>query len=275
VKFLLLLLPAAFLLLQGPSPGGQDPAPAKKPAKKRLPVPQFIRDAVDHPDRPEGDRRRDADRKPGEVLAFFGIRAGMKVAEMMAGTGYYTELLSRSVGSRGQVYAQNNRFVLSRFADKPLTARLKNPELGNVVRLDRELEDPGLPEGLDAVLMIRFYHDTFWQKTDRRKMNRAIFKALKPGGIFGIVDHQAEAGSGDRDVLRLHRVDEALVRRELLAAGFVLDAESEVLKNPDDPRDFNIFADGAKNRDKTDRFVLRFRKPAASPAPDRPATKGS
>jgi len=268
MKFLLLLLPFVLLLQERPASGGKTPAGDQDPAKKMLPVPPWIREAVAAPGRPEGDRHRDTDRRPGEVLAFFGIRPGMKVAEMMAGTGYYTDLLARAVGSLGRVYAQNNAFVLARFADKPLTARLKDPALANVVRLDRELEDPGLPEGLDAVLMIRFYHDTYWQKTDRKKMNRAIFQALKPGGIFGVVDHQAEAGSGDRDVLRLHRVDEALVKREILAAGFVLDAESDVLKNPDDPRDFNIFADGAKNRDKTDRFVLRFRKPVPG-APER------
>ncbi|MFQ5748939.1 MAG: class I SAM-dependent methyltransferase [Planctomycetota bacterium] len=268
MKFLLLVLPFVLLLQDRPASSGKPPAGEQGPGKKRLPVPPWIRDAVAGPGRPEGDRRRDADRRPGEVLAFFGIRPEMKVAEMMAGTGYYAELLARTVGPQGRVYAQNNSFVLSRFADKPLTARLKDPTLSNVVRLDRELEDPGLPEGLDAVLMIRFYHDTYWQKTDRKKMNRAIFRALKPGGVFGVVDHQAEAGSGDRDVLRLHRVDEAMVEREILAAGFVLDAESDVLKNPDDPRDFNIFADGAKNRDRTDRFVLRFRKPVP-PAPPR------
>ena len=222
-------------------------------------IPDHIHAAVDAPDRPEADRARDADRKPGEVLTFFGIEPGDQAVDLMGGAGYYTELLSRVVGGEGVVYAQNNAFVLTRFADKPLTERLKNPDLANVRRLDRELDDPGLPDGLDAVIMILFYHDTYWQGVDREKMNAAIFKALKPGGIFGIVDHHAEAGSGSRDVKTIHRMDEGLVRGELLAAGFELAAESDILRHPEDPRSENVFSPNI--RGKTDRFVLKFRKP--------------
>lgn len=233
--------------------------------EKSAPLPAHLTGAVDEPSRAADRRARDRTRKPAEVLHFFGIQPGMKVAELMAGTGYYAQILSHAVGQDGKVYAQNNEFVLKRFADKPLTKLLKDPKLANIVRLDRELEDPGLPqEKLDAVLMIRFYHDTYWQKTDRVKMNKAVFAALKPGGVYGIVDHHAEKGSKDRDVLSLHRVDAEMVKTEILAAGFVLEASSDVLRNPDDTLDWNIFADNAKNRDNTDRFVFRFRKPAKS-----------
>ena len=109
--------------------------------------------------------------------------------------------------------------------------------------------------------MVLFYHDTYWQGVDRTKMNKAVFDALAPGGIFGIVDHVAEAGSGDRDVSSLHRVDPELVKKELLAAGFVLDGESSILHNPEDRHDYNVFRDVRTNRDQTDRFVYRFRKP--------------
>jgi predicted methyltransferase len=224
-------------------------------------VPDAIAAAVAHSDRSEGDRRRDADRRPGEVLAFFGVEPGQRVAEIMASTGYYTELLSRVVGPEGHVYAQNNRFVLERFAEMPLSERLARPGLENVTRLDREIEDPGLPEGLDGIFLIRFYHDFYWMEADRAALNRAVFAALRPGGVYGVVDHHAEAGSGARDVETLHRVDAEMVKQEILSAGFVFEAESDALRHPEDKRDWNIFADNAARRDRTDRFVYRFRKP--------------
>ena len=130
-----------------------------------------------------------------------------------------------------------------------------------------------MPQGLDAVLLIRFYHDLYWMPgpdgemgtTDRAAVNRQVFESLAPGGIYGIVDHHAEAGSRDRDAVDprggLHRVDRELVIEEILAAGFVLERESDVLANADDTRDWNIFVDDGTRRDKTERFVLRFRKP--------------
>jgi predicted methyltransferase len=217
--------------------------------------------AVAHPDRPTEDRERDPERRPADVLAFFGVGPDMTVADLMTGRGYYAELLARVVGPRGVVYAQNNAFVVERFADAPLRERLARPGLENVVRLDRELEDPGLPDGqLDVVLMVLFYHDTFWQKVDRAAMNRAIFAALEPGGVFGVVDHHAEAGSGDRDVQTVHRVDAELVKAEIVAAGFELVAQSDLLRHPDDDRTVNVFDPAI--RGKTDRFVYKFRKPA-------------
>jgi hypothetical protein len=128
-----------------------------------------------------------------------------------------------------------------------------------------------LPHNLDAAIFVRFYHDLFWlptpdgDKADRATFLGQVFAALKPGGVFGVIDHHAEAGSGDRDALDpgegLHRIDVELVKKEILAAGFVLDAESDTLSNSEDTRDWNIFSDGGARRDKTDRFVLRFVKP--------------
>ena len=212
--------------------------------------------------RPQADRVRDKGRKPDQVLAFFDIQPGDHVAELMAGKGYYLDILSRVVGKEGKVYGQNSEFVLKRFAEKELSKRLTNPELANVVRINRELDDPGLPKNLDKVLMVLFYHDTYWQGVDRKRMNKAVFDALKPGGYFCVIDHHAAPGSGDRDVSSLHRVDVALVKKELLTAGFVLDGESDILRNPEDTRDYNVFRDVKTNRDQTDRFVLRFRKPS-------------
>ncbi|MDH3628218.1 MAG: SAM-dependent methyltransferase [Acidobacteriota bacterium] len=224
--------------------------------------------------RPKDDLARDADRKPIEVLKFFGIVDGMSVVDLQAAKGYYTELLSSAVGSSGSVIAQNNNFVLTRFAEKPLSqriARLEAAGVHNITRLDAELDELELPAGLDAAVFVRFYHDLYWlptpdgDKNDRAEFLRRVHDALVPGGIFGVIDHHAEAGSGDRDAVDpregLHRVDAELVMAEILAAGFVLDGESDLLSNPDDTRDWNIFADDAINRDKTDRFVWRFIKP--------------
>lgn len=215
-----------------------------------------------HPDRPEADKQRDLDRKPDQVIEFFSIRPGMKVADLMAGGGYYTEILSRYLGPEGTVYAQNNRIARERFADKAMAKRLDGRALDNVVRLDRELEDPGLPEGeLDGVVLGLFYHDSYWMKVDRAAMNQAVFRALKPGGAYGVFDHHAEAGSGDRDVQTLHRVDAEMVRKEILDAGFEWFGKSSVLRNPDEDRTVNVFDPSI--RGKTDRFLFRFRKPVA------------
>jgi predicted methyltransferase len=241
---------------QASAPDPVDPTtPVVDPGAK----PDPIAAAVANTERPEEDRVRDPDRRPGDVLAFFGIAPGMKVVDLAAGAGYYTELLARVVGPTGSVLAQNNAFVLG-FAEKPLTERLARPGLENIERLDSEFDDLQLPGELDAVLMVLFYHDTYWMKTDRAKMNAEVLAALKPGGIFGIVDHHAAAGSGERDVKSLHRVDAAIVKQELLAAGFELAGESQVLRHAEDDRTKNVFDDAL--RGKTDRFVYKFRKPA-------------
>jgi predicted methyltransferase len=229
-------------------------------AQEPAPPADAVAAAVAHPDRPESDRQRDADRKPAEVLRFYGVAPGMKVADLMAGGGYFTELLSRLVGEEGHVYAQNNAVALKRFADAAMTERLKDGRLANVTRLDRELEDPGLPAGeLDAAFLVLFYHDTYWMKVDRPAMNRQVLAALKPGGIYAVIDHHAQAGSGDRDVQRLHRVDAQLVKKEILAAGFELVEESDLLRHPEDDRTRNVFTPGL--RGKTDQFIYKFRKP--------------
>jgi predicted methyltransferase len=227
---------------------------------------QALRAAVDSEERPADDRARDEARKPYEVLRFFDIRPGMHVADLGAGGGYLSEILARAVGAEGRVYVQNSPFVVERFAAKPLGDRLARLSMPHVQRLDTEFDALGLPQGeLDAVLMVLFYHDTFWMpkadggKVDRATMNRAIFDALKPGGVFGVIDHHAQAGSRDRDVQTIHRGDAELIKEEILAAGFELDAESDILRHPEDDRTKNVFDPAL--RGKTDQFVYRFRKP--------------
>ncbi len=260
----------AFLLMTSTAVAQVSEHVQSAPDTERMPA--KIRSALDDPLRPEKDRARDADRHPAEILAFFGIGEGMHVVDLQATAGYYTEILSSVVGPGGMVYAQNNEFVLTRFAGEPLGQRLEKLRKAgreNIRRLDDELDEMKLPGNLDAALFIRFYHDLFWlptpdgDKADRAEFLRRVHEALKPGGVFGIVDHHAEAGSGARDALDpregLHRIDIDLVKREVMEAGFVLDAESDVLSNPDDTRDWNIFSEG--RRDRTARFVLRFVKP--------------
>ena len=227
-------------------------------------VPSAVRAAVDAPDRSEADRALDAGRHPAETLAFFGIARGMRVAELGAGGGYTAELLARVVGPTGTVYGQNAPFMLARFAEKPWSERLAKPVMRNVVRADREFGDPLPPDArdLDAVLMILFYHDTVWLGADRARMNAAIFRALKPGGVYGIVDHSARPGAGSSETQTLHRIEEQVVRDEVQAAGFRLAAEASFLRNRDDARDWNDSPRAAAERRGTsDRFVLKFVKP--------------
>lgn len=229
-----------------------------------LPIPDFVRAAVDAPDRDDADRALDTGRKPMEMLAFFGIQRGARVAELGAGGGYTTELLARTVGATGRIWGQNSAFLLERFAEKPWSERLAKPALGMVVRLDRPFDDP-FPDsvtGLDAVLIVLFYHDTVWQKVDRARMNQAVFRALRPGGIYGVIDHAAAAGRGTDDVETLHRIEEPVVVREIEAAGFRLVESAGFLRNPSDARDWNDSPRAAAERRGTsDRFVLKFVKP--------------
>jgi predicted methyltransferase len=227
-------------------------------------IPPAIAQLVSAPDRSDQDKALDAGRHPAEMLAFFGIAPGMHVAEIMAGGGYTSELLARAVGPSGVVYGQNDKFILDRFAEKPWSDRLAKPVMKNVVRVDRELEDPLPPEAkdLDAVLCVLFYHDTVWLKTDRAKMNAAVYASLKSGGVYGIVDHSARAGVGLNDVDTLHRIEEKIVVAEITKAGFRLDADASFLRNPNDARDWNDSPKAAGDkRGTSDRFVLRFVKP--------------
>jgi predicted methyltransferase len=224
-----------------------------------------IKAAIAAPDRAPEDRALDAGRKPGEVFTFFKIAPGQKIGELFSGGGYSTELMARTVGDGGVIYAQNTKEILDKFARKPFEARMAKPVMKNVKPVEQPAETPFPPEAkdLDAVVCILNYHDFVWQKVDRAKLNKAVFDALKPGGIYAIVDHSAEKGSGDRDAEKLHRIDEELVKKEITAAGFKLDAESDVLRNPEDKRDWNSSPRAAgEKRGTSDRFTLRFVKPA-------------
>ncbi len=215
------------------------------------------------PDRSPEDRALDAGRHPDALIAFLGVKPGMRVAELAAGGGYTAELLARAVGPTGRVWAQNDKFILDRFAAKPLADRMAKPVMANVVRVDREFEDPFPPDArdLDVVVINLFYHDLYWFGSDREAMNRAVWKALRPGGRYAVLDHSAKPGSGAADVQTLHRVEESTVRAEVEKAGFRVVGQSDVWRVPSDPRDWSTSPRTAgERRGTSDRWALLFEK---------------
>ena len=216
------------------------------------------------PDRTPEDKALDAGRKPAEMLYFFDLSPGQKVAELGAGGGWTSELLARAVGPTGKVWVQNHPSWVEKFLKKPLADRFARPVMANAVRVDQPFETP-LPAGatdLDAVITHGIYHDTVWMNVDRLKMNQAVLAALKPGGFYYVVDTSAAAGRGVADAKTLHRLDEQVVRDEVVKAGFRFVGESHFGRNPADLRNWNASPGEAGERRGTgDRFALRFAKP--------------
>ena len=232
----------------------------------RTPMPPpYIITAVADAARPEADTKRDADRHPALTLAFAGVRPGDQVAELIPGGGYFTRLLSAVVGPKGKVYA----VVPPRRPDAPAdapdhVARLQpitsNSHYANVAMVVSKLSQLELPRGLDLVWTSQNYHD-FHNVPDLKvaDIDKAVFKALKPGGVYLVLDHAAEKGSGFRDTSTLHRIDPQAAKKEVMSAGFKLEAESNLLRNKDDPHSAKVFDPGIRGH--TDQFIFKFRKP--------------
>ena len=210
------------------------------------------------PDRSDADRQTDVRRQPAKMLAFTGVKSGMKVLDMGAGAGYSTELMARAVGPEGHVCAQESTAVMERVKDK-FDIRAQNPVMKNTVHLIRNYDDPIPPEvsGLDLITFFFAYHDVTYMPADRAAMNRKMFAALKPGGFLVIADHSARAGDGTNVAKTLHRIEESTLRQEVEAAGFKLVAEGDFLKHPEDPRDAAVFRPAVP----VDEFVLKYQKP--------------
>lgn len=204
-----------------------------------------------NPERPANELALDAGRKPEEMLKFYSVKPGGKAADLMAGRGYYTAILSQAVGEKGVVYSAVEK------AANELRERFKNPLYANVKLIEGSMGSVALPAdgSLDFVLINLDYHEL--EESIRIAMNKKVFAALQPGGVYGVVDHSAQEGAGDQFRKSLHRIDKTLVIKEVTAAGFVLAKEGDMLRNPDDPRTQSVF----KDRGKSDRFVLRFEKP--------------
>lgn len=222
--------------------------------------------ALAEPGRLAKDRERDAARKPDQVFKFWGVKPGMAVLDVIAGGGYMTEYASWLVGPGGRVTAFNPS-AFKDFTKEDVAARYTPGRLGNVSQLWQDMNSFSVPAGgYDAAIMVQNYHDVYWvdpkygwTKVDGPKLLATIKAALKPGGVFGVVDHSAKPGSGTAAAQELHRIEKAALIKDLQAAGFVLEGESPVLANPDDDLTKSVFDKSI--RGSTDQFVLRFRKP--------------
>jgi predicted methyltransferase len=254
-----------------------------------------IAEILASPDRSEADRTNDIRRKPDQMLAFIGVRPGMVALDLSAGGGYTTELIARAVGPSGRVYGQSPPRDPARAAPAPaapegaatpaapmaqtpavvatprpaprtsadaLAERAKKPAAANIVAVVQRFETPIPPEAaansLDLVTLMFNYHDLGFLGVDRAQMNRAVFAALKPGGMYVIADHSGRPGTGISESGTLHRVEEAFLRKEVEAAGFKLAEEGNFMRNPADPRDKNT-PDPPQPKDE---FVLKFVKAA-------------
>jgi len=264
------LVLSVFMLLLG--------ACASAPAGAPTLSSERIAEIVASPDRRPADRTNDIRRKPEQMLAFIGLRPGMVALDIFAGGGYTTELVARAVGPTGRVYGQNRPRDPNRPAPGPAAAegaaapaappspaatlaeRAKNPAV-NIIPVLRGFENPAPDEvasnGLDLVTLMFNYHDFGWLGVDRAQMNRAVFAALKPGGMYVIADHAGRPGTGISESGTLHRIEPAFLREEVEAAGFRLADEGNFLRNPNDPRDRNT----PEPPQPKDDFVLKFVKP--------------
>ena len=226
------------------------------------PVPAAVKAAVSDAARPAEDTARDADRKPAEMLVFAGIKPGMRVMDMIPGGGYFTRLFAKAVGPTGYVYAYQPVEIDSFFKGKEPPIMAVAAAYPNVSVVHGPINQIVAPEELDVVWTSQNYHDLkdkFFAPADTALVNKAVYNALKPGGIYIVLDHSAAKGSGIADTDTLHRIDEAVVKNEVEAAGFKLVGESNALRNPSDPRTAKVFEKSIRGH--TDQFILKFRKP--------------
>jgi predicted methyltransferase len=225
-------------------------------------VPSHIAAACACDQRSDQERNRDAGRKPDQIIAFFGVEPGMKVGEIQSGGGYFSGLLAAVVGEAGHVYAHNAPSSIARRKGvNPIEERIKDYGLTNMTPLVGPVEAPGFPAVLDAIFMIMTYHDACYSDVDRAVLNKAVFECLKPGGIFGILDHAAQPGKGFDDAHECHRIEKCALVEEVTQYGFTLVGESDCLENESDTRDKIPFEKGL--RDHTCRFVVKFTRPVS------------
>jgi predicted methyltransferase len=225
-------------------------------------VPSYITSAVASSSRTDKDRDRDVNRKPDLVIAFAGIKPGMKVGELMPGGGYFSRLFCQIVGPTGHLYTISMIPAVKRDPPPPDAAAAPPPANActNVTADSQDASALKLPSGLDVVWTSENYHDlhnAYFGKPDIKALDRAVYDALKPGGVFIIEDHAAAAGSGARDTETLHRIDPELVKQEVTGAGFVFVAGSDVLHNAEDTHDAKVF----ELKGRSDKFLFKFRKP--------------
>lgn len=226
-------------------------------------TPSYVTAAIDDPGR-SNDRQDDARRHPTELVTFAQVKPGDTVVDLIPGSGYFTRIFSRIVGPKGHIYALWPNEYASEAADdvKAAQAMAASPEYGNVSVITQPAATFSVPTKIDMMWTSQNYHDypdKFMGKIDPVSFDRQVFDALRPGGVFIVVDHVAETGSGMRDTDTLHRIDPAIVKAQVTSVGFIFDGESDVLRNPKDTHKLTVF--DKKIRGYTDQFAYRFRKP--------------
>ncbi len=241
----------------------QPPDADAKQAMQAPAVPAWVTRAINDPAR-AADRKDDARRQMAAVMTFTGVKPGDKVLELVPGSGYWTRVFSQIVGPKGHVYTvwpeQMMKFSAKSFAK--WQDLVKTPHYANVSLLKEPAAKLTVPQKVDVVFTAQNYHDyhdPFMGPVDMKKFDREVYDALKPGGVFVVIDHIAPAGSGTSDTNTLHRIDPAVVRKEVESAGFVFDGSSDALLNPNDPLDIKVFDPSIRGH--TSQFIYRFRKP--------------
>ena len=223
-------------------------------------IPAYVQTAVADPGR-ETDRAKDANRHAAEVVAFSGVKPGDKVLELVPGSGYFTRVFSKVVGPQGKVYAAIPT-PMEKYSDDTKALPAQYP---NVTLLVQPADALATPEQVDVAFTSQNYHDypdPFMGPTDPAVLNKAVFAALKPGGTYIVIDHVAQAGSGVRDTDTLHRIDPALVKKQVQAAGFEYVGDSTVLHNAADDHSLKVFDPSVRGH--TDQFAYKFRKPSSA-----------
>jgi len=253
-----LLSCAALGVLGGVAVAADAPAAAAAPTYYQVPknAPKYIRDAVDSPSRPSLQMADDKNRKPAELLMLSGIRPGDKVVEFASVGQYFTAMFSSIVGPKGKVYMYDLPYTEARAGAASRAFVATHPNC------TYELVDYNtlkLPQKVDIVYTVLYYHDLPLNNIDTASLNKRIFEALKPGGIFFVVDHNAAPGSGTRDTKALHRIDPEVIKKEVTAAGFELVEESKLLANSEDDHTKMVFTPGIRRH--TDQSIFKFRKP--------------
>jgi predicted methyltransferase len=225
-------------------------------------VPAYVTAAVADKGR-DADRDADARRHVAEVVAFSGVKPGDKVVDLIPGSGYFTKVFSKIVGAKGHVFMiWPNEYLKDDASDPPKNEALAKTGYPNTSVILQPGAAFATPEPVDLVFTVQNYHDypdKFMGKIDPMVLNRAVYKALKPGGVFLVIDHTGEAGSGMRDTDTLHRIDPAIVKTQVTEAGFVFEGESQALRNPADDLKKLVFDKSIRGH--TDQFIYKFRKP--------------
>jgi len=254
-----LLIPAILIAIAAPFA-----APMIAPAESKGATPAYVTAAVNDPARKE-DAANDDRRHAAAVIAFTKVKPGQKVLELVPGSGYWTKIFSGAVGPKGHVYTVWPK-EMEKYAAKSLANwqdLVKKPPYTNVSLLEQAAAALSAPEPVDVVFTSQNYHDyhdKFMGPVDIAEFGKQVLAALKPGGVFVVIDHTAPAGSGIDDTESLHRIDPDVVKKEMTAAGFAFDGSSDALHNAADPLTAKVFDPSI--RGQTDQFIYRFRKPA-------------